>query len=118
MSALTLSAMTLDAMTLDEAYAALRTKNYQEAIRGFEQAATAEPGRASIRKDLAYTLLKIGEAEAARDQFAEAMTPGSRGRSGRAGIRVLMLRDEAAGGRAARVRPAAEVGKRDRDPGL
>jgi len=61
-------------MTLDEAYSALRAKNYEEAIRGFEQAAKLDPGRASIRKDLAYTLLKIGETEAARDQFAEAMT--------------------------------------------
>ena len=42
--------------------------------RGSEQAAKLDPGRASIRKDLAYTLLKIGETEAARDQFAEAMT--------------------------------------------
>lgn len=67
------SALTLGAMTLDEAYAALRAKNYQEAIRGFEQAAKLDPGHASIRKDLAYTLLKIGETEAARDQFAEAM---------------------------------------------
>jgi len=68
-----LGALTLGAMTLDEAYAALRAKNYQEAIRGFEQAAILDPGRASIRKDLAYTLLKIGESEAARDRFAEAM---------------------------------------------
>jgi Tfp pilus assembly protein PilF len=58
---------------LDRAYSALRAKNYEEAIRGFEQAATLAPGRASIRKDLAYTLLKVGETEAARDQFAEAM---------------------------------------------
>jgi Tfp pilus assembly protein PilF len=72
LGALTLDPMT-GAMTLDEAYAALRAKNYQEAIRGFEQAAILDPGRASIRKDLAYTLLKIGESEAARDRFAEAM---------------------------------------------
>ncbi|MBZ5636701.1 MAG: tetratricopeptide repeat protein [Acidobacteriia bacterium] len=58
---------------LDRAYAALKAKNYEEAIRGFEQAATLAPGRASIRMDLAYTLLKVGETEAARDQFAEAM---------------------------------------------
>jgi Tfp pilus assembly protein PilF len=58
---------------LDRAYAALRAKNYEEAIHGFEQAAKLDPARASIRKDLAYTLLKIGETEAARDQFAEAM---------------------------------------------
>jgi Tfp pilus assembly protein PilF len=69
-----LSALTLGAMTLDEAYAALRAKNYGEAIRGFEQAIALDPARASIRKDLAYTLLKIGETEAARDRFAEAMT--------------------------------------------
>lgn len=73
LSVLTPGAMTLYAMTLDEAYAALRAKNYAEAIRGFEQAAKLDPGRASIRKDLAYTLLKIGETQAARDQFAEAM---------------------------------------------
>ncbi len=58
---------------LDRAYAALRAKNYEEAIRGFEQAQALAPERASIRKDLAYTLLKIGQTEAARDQFAEAM---------------------------------------------
>jgi Tfp pilus assembly protein PilF len=68
-----LGALALGAITLDEAYAALRAKNYQEAIRGFEQAVTIEPARASIRKDLAYTLLKIGETEAARDQFAQAV---------------------------------------------
>jgi Tfp pilus assembly protein PilF len=69
-----LGALTLEGMTLDEAYAALRAKNYQQAIRGFEEAAKLDPGSASIRKDLAYTLLKTGETEAARDQFAEAMT--------------------------------------------
>ena len=73
LSVLTLDANTSYAMTLDEAYSALRAKNYEEAIRGFEQAAKLDPGRASIRKDLAYALLKIGETEAARDRFAEAM---------------------------------------------
>jgi Tfp pilus assembly protein PilF len=58
---------------LDQAYAALRVKNYEEAILAFELAATLAPGRASIRKDLAYTLLKVGETEAGRDQFFEAM---------------------------------------------
>jgi Tfp pilus assembly protein PilF len=71
---LILSALSLGAITLDEAYAALRARNYQEAIQGFEQAAAIAPSRVSVRKDLAYTLLKIGETEAARDQFAEAMT--------------------------------------------
>src|ERR1051326_9210934 len=58
---------------LDEAYSALRAKNYDDAIRGFEQAATLAPTRAPIRKDLAYTLLKVGENEKARDQFAEVL---------------------------------------------
>jgi Flp pilus assembly protein TadD len=65
--------LSVGAITLDEAYAALRARNYAEAIRGFEQAAQLDPAKSSIRKDLAYTLLKIGETEAARDRFAEAM---------------------------------------------
>ena len=58
---------------LDRAYAALRAKNYEQAIAGFRQAIQAAPGRASIRKDLAYTLLKVGDNDGARDQFAEAI---------------------------------------------
>lgn len=58
---------------LERAYDALRVKNYDGAIAGFEQAISLAPDRASIHKDLAYTLLKIGENEAARDQFGEAM---------------------------------------------
>lgn len=59
--------------SLDRAYAALRLKNYDQAVSGFREALAAAPERASIRKDLAYTLLKIGDNEGARDQFAEAM---------------------------------------------
>ncbi|HTW65161.1 MAG TPA: tetratricopeptide repeat protein [Bryobacteraceae bacterium] len=58
---------------LDRAYKALRAKNYDQAIAGFEQAIALAPTRPAIRKDLAYTLLKVGENEAARDQFGEAM---------------------------------------------
>ena len=58
---------------LEKAYQALRTKDYDTAIARFEEAIRAAPGRASIRKDLAYTLVKIGETEQARDQFGEAM---------------------------------------------
>jgi Flp pilus assembly protein TadD len=58
--------------TLERAYAALKSKDYDSAIASFRQAAALVPDRASIRKDLAYTLLKIGENQAARDQFAEA----------------------------------------------
>jgi len=57
----------------DQAYEALRAKDYDRAIVNFQEAIERMPQRADIRKDLAYTLLKTGETEAARDQFAEAM---------------------------------------------
>jgi Flp pilus assembly protein TadD len=58
---------------LERAYQALRDKNYDQAIAGFQRAIAVAPDRASIRKDLAYTLLKVGKNEDARDQFGEAM---------------------------------------------
>ena len=58
---------------LDRAYQALRAKQYEAAVAGFERAISLAPDRPSIRKDLAYTLLKVGENEAAREQFAVAM---------------------------------------------
>jgi Flp pilus assembly protein TadD len=58
---------------LEKAYAALRAKDYDRAIAAFQAAVKIAPDRPAMRKDLAYTLLKIGENEAARDQFAEAM---------------------------------------------
>lgn len=58
---------------LASAYAALRNKQYDEAISFFLKGVAAAPRRSSIRKDLAYTYLKIGESEAARDQFGEAV---------------------------------------------
>jgi Flp pilus assembly protein TadD len=58
---------------LEHAYDALRAKDYDRAIAGFEEAIRLAPDRASVRKDLAYTLLKTGETEDARDQFAAAM---------------------------------------------
>ncbi len=58
---------------LEKAYEALRARDYDRAIAGFEQAIRLAPDRASIRKDLAYTLLKTGETEAARDEFGEAV---------------------------------------------
>src|ERR1700761_6197659 len=58
---------------LENAYQALRDKNYDQAAASFNQAIALVPDRPSIRKDLAYTLLKVGENEAARDQFGEAM---------------------------------------------
>jgi Tfp pilus assembly protein PilF len=59
--------------TLSKAYEFLRNRDYDKAIALFEKAIEAAPTRPSIRKDLAYTLLKVGESEAARDQFGEAM---------------------------------------------
>ncbi|MGH9673407.1 MAG: tetratricopeptide repeat protein [Bryobacteraceae bacterium] len=58
---------------LAEAYERLKAKDYEGAVAGFRQAIALAPTRAALRKDLGYTLLKIGEQEAARDQFAEAM---------------------------------------------
>jgi tetratricopeptide (TPR) repeat protein len=63
---------------LDRAYEALRTKDYATAIAGFERALDAAPPlaaerAATVHKDLAYTLLKVGENERARDHFAEAL---------------------------------------------
>lgn len=54
-------------------YNALRLKDYDRAIAQFREAIVASPGRAGLHKDLAYTLLKTGQNEAARDEFAEAM---------------------------------------------
>src|SRR5450631_4297605 len=59
--------------SLDRAYSALRTRDYDVAIPAFLAAIQAAPARADIRKDLAYTYLKIGEPLPARDQFREAM---------------------------------------------
>jgi tetratricopeptide (TPR) repeat protein len=58
---------------LEKAYNALRARQYETAIVSFRLAVDAAPERASIRKDLAYAYLKIGQTELARDQFAEAL---------------------------------------------
>ncbi len=70
-----ISAQTTDPAypALEHAYQALRDKDYDRAVDNFTRAIALSPYRAAIRKDLAYTLLKIGENEAARDQFGEAM---------------------------------------------
>src|SRR5689334_17252016 len=56
-----------------KAYEALKAKKYDEAIDLFQRSIQFAPSRAAVRKDLAYTYLKTGQPEAARDQFAEAM---------------------------------------------
>jgi len=58
---------------LSKAYEALRARDYDGAVASFLKAIEAAPARSAIRKDLAYTYLKIGENVAARDQFREAM---------------------------------------------
>ena len=46
---------------LDKAYQALQGRQYDRAIAGFERAIALAPDRPSVRKDLAYTWLKVGE---------------------------------------------------------
>ncbi len=58
---------------LESAYKALTAKQYDRAIASFREAIQLAPERPDIHKDLGYTLLKIGETEAGRDEFAEAM---------------------------------------------
>lgn len=54
-------------------YEALARGALPEAIDAFRQAVAAQPDNPALRKDFAYALLKIGESEAARDQFGEAV---------------------------------------------
>ena len=58
---------------LARAYEQLRAHAYDAAISNFQKAIELAPLRASIHKDLAYTYLKIGENELAREQFRAAM---------------------------------------------
>jgi Flp pilus assembly protein TadD len=58
---------------LAKAFDALRARDYDNAIALFQKAAALSPGRTDIRKNLAYTLLKTGDSDAARRQFGEAM---------------------------------------------
>jgi len=58
---------------LNRAYAALKAKDYEAAISGFLEAVKLTPQRPAIRKDLAYTYLKVGENDLAREQFHQAM---------------------------------------------
>jgi Flp pilus assembly protein TadD len=59
--------------SLAKAFDSLAAHDYDTAIDYFGKAATLSPGRADIRKNLAYTLLKTGDSESAREQFGEAM---------------------------------------------
>ena len=59
---------------LNEAYQALAGKDYDKAIVLFREGLSAEAGKVSAHKDLAYTLLKTGENEEARDEFEAALS--------------------------------------------
>jgi thioredoxin-like negative regulator of GroEL len=59
--------------SLTQAFDALRVHDYDAAIALFQQASALSPERADIRKNLAYTLLKTGASDSARNQFGEAM---------------------------------------------
>ena len=58
---------------LTSAYHALAQKDYDKASELFRRGLAKQPQNAAAHKDLAYTLLKMGENAEARDQFAEAM---------------------------------------------
>ena len=55
------------------AYEELRQKDYDAAIQDFRAAILATPEQPGPRKDLAYTYLKIGENDLAREEFLETM---------------------------------------------
>lgn len=78
--AVTLAAQVIPDSASDPAYApltqafdALRAHDYDAAITLFRQASALSPQRTDIRKNLAYTLLKTGDNDGAREQFGEAM---------------------------------------------
>ncbi len=52
---------------------AVRAKDYDRAIALFREAVRGEPGNVQRRLELAYTLLKAGETESAREEFAAVM---------------------------------------------
>ncbi len=57
---------------LQAAYDALRIRDYDRAIASFHEAIPLGASTAAVHKDLAYTLLKTGDNESARDEFAIA----------------------------------------------
>ena len=65
---------------LTRAFESLRARDYDTAIVFFRKAIDAAPTRSAIRKDIAYTYLKIGENAAAIGEFREAvrLDPGDK----------------------------------------
>ena len=57
----------------DPAYLALREGRLDDAVALFQLAVWQQPEHTNLRKDLAYTLLRTGAREQARDQFEAAL---------------------------------------------
>jgi Flp pilus assembly protein TadD len=57
----------------EQGYAELRAGRYDAAVAGFRESLALKPEQAHLRKDLAYTLLKRGDREEARDEFERAL---------------------------------------------
>ena len=78
--------------SLAAAYQAMGRKDYESAISHFQAAVKESPRRASIRKELGYAYLKIGETEWARDVFEKVclLEPADH----RAGLELAYLRFE------------------------
>ena len=63
----------VEAEPLGLAYAALAARDYETAILHFQEAVKQSPQSASIRKELGYAYLKIGEAAWALEMFEHAV---------------------------------------------
>ena len=57
----------------NKAYKALAQRDYDAAVAGFREGLAKQPGNVAVHKDLAYTLLKTGDDEEARDEFRAAL---------------------------------------------
>jgi len=114
LACLVLPAQTQDpaADPLEKAYRSLSQKKYLEAIEAFHLAVKAAPDRASIRKDLGYAYLKVGETESARELFEQALALDSGDQQ--AALEAAFLSHET--GREARALELLEKVKRFGDP--
>ena len=74
---------------LEDAYRALHDEDYDTAIVHFRKAVQEAPLLASLRKDLGYTYLKVGESEWAREMFTQAVELDPRDR--RASLELAFL---------------------------
>ena len=73
MQALLLTLWLAQTSPLDSAYAELRANRYDAAIALFRKGLAENPAAVAPRKDLAYTLLKTGDTDGAREQFGLAL---------------------------------------------